>query len=208
MGLIRGDCPVRQSKKLDNKAEEQYTKGIQNVCSLKEHSRMGHATRTTKLSLDLGKRDQGGANAGKQAALSATVEVLETARAFYLDFFLAHADKLAERVVYYSEQHLEMRERAISANELLTWAETCTVSTKDHPHPWAGWNFSERFPDLPFAYRRSVIKDALARRAPISLSARPGKQAAKRRASRAAREQANTPPSTKAPGNWISPTQR
>ncbi len=122
---------------------------------------MGQATRTTKLSLDLGKRDQGGANAGKQAALTATVEVLETARAFYLDFFLAHADKLAERVVYYSEKHLEMRERAISANELLTWAESCTVSTKDHPHPWAGWNFSERFPDLPFAYRRSVIKDAI-----------------------------------------------
>jgi len=124
---------------------------------------MGQATRTTKLSLDLGKRDQGGANAGKQAALTATVEVLETARAFYLDFFLAHADKLAERVVYYSEKHLEMRERAISANELLTWAESCRVSTKDHPHPWAGWNFSERFPDLPFAYRRSVIKDAIGR---------------------------------------------
>src|SRR5258708_35634756 len=122
---------------------------------------MGQATRTTKLSLDLGKRDQGGANAGKQAALTATVEVLETARAFYLDFFLAHADKLAERVVYYSETHLELRECAISADELLTWAESCTVATKDHPHPWAGWNFSERFPDLPFAYRRSVIKDAI-----------------------------------------------
>src|SRR5258708_3026666 len=156
------ECQVwRRSKKLDNKAEEQYTKGIQNVCSLKEHSRMGQATRTTKLSLDLGERDQGGANEGKTAALPATVEVLETARASYLDFFLAHADKLAERVVYYSEKHLEMRERAISANELLTWAESCTVSTKDHPHPWIGWNFSERFPDLPFAYRRSVIKDAI-----------------------------------------------
>ncbi len=57
-------------------------------------------------------------------------------RAFYIDFFLAHADKLAERVPYYSEQHLQMRERAISANELLTWAEACTVETAAHHHPW------------------------------------------------------------------------
>src|SRR5215470_17277185 len=122
---------------------------------------MGQATRTTKLSLVLGKRDQGGANAGKQTALTATVEVLNRARAFYLDFFLANADKLAEKVTYYSEEHLEFRERLISAHELLTWAESCTVATAAHPHPWPGWNFSERFPGMPFAYRRSVIKDAI-----------------------------------------------
>src|SRR5260221_12531887 len=122
---------------------------------------MGKATRTTKLLLDLGKRDQGGANTAKQAALTATVEVLNAARGFYINFFLAHPDKLAERVLYYSEQHLEMRERAISAHELLTWAETCTVATKAHPHPWPGWDFSERFPETPFEYRRSVIKDAI-----------------------------------------------
>src|SRR5260221_11167915 len=122
---------------------------------------MGQATRTTKLLLDLGNRRQGGANTGKRAALDATVGVLNQARAFYIDFLLAHADKLSERISYYSEQHLEMRERAISANELLSWAEACTVETQDHPHPWPGWNFSARFPDLPFAYRRSVIKDAI-----------------------------------------------
>jgi hypothetical protein len=122
---------------------------------------MGQATRTTKLFLHLGKRDQGGANTDKQAALTATVEVLNSARSFYINFFLAHADKLAERVSYYSEKHLEMRERAISANELLTWAEACTVETEAHPHPSSGWNFSARFPDLPFIYRRSVIKDAI-----------------------------------------------
>ncbi len=122
---------------------------------------MGKATRTTKLLLDLGKRDQGGANTAKQAALTATVEVLNAARGFYINFFLAHPDKLAERVLYYSEQHLEMRERAISAHELLTWAETCTVATKAHPHPWPGWDFSERFPEMPCEYRRSVIKDAI-----------------------------------------------
>jgi putative transposase len=122
---------------------------------------MGQATRTTKLLLDLGKRDQGGANNGKRAFLEETGAILDAARAFYIDFFLAHADKLAERIPYYSQKHLEMRERAISANELLTWAEACTVETRDHPHPWPGWNWSERFPDMPCAYRRSVIKDAI-----------------------------------------------
>jgi hypothetical protein len=122
---------------------------------------MGQATRTTKLLLDLGERRQGGTNTGKRTFLTETLALLTAARAFYLDFFLTHADKLAERVPYYSEKHLEMGERVISANELLTWAEACTVETRDHPQPWPGWNFSERFPDLPFAYRRSVIKDAI-----------------------------------------------
>jgi hypothetical protein len=48
---------------------------------------MGQATRTTKLLLDLGKRKEGGANSQKRAALEATCAVLNTARAFYLDFF-------------------------------------------------------------------------------------------------------------------------
>jgi hypothetical protein len=122
---------------------------------------MGQATRTTKLLLDLSERTQGGANTEKRAALHATEEVLNQARAFYIDFFLAHAQKLGERVSYYSEQHLEMRERPISAHELLTWAETCTVVTHEHPEPWEGWNFTERFADMPFIYRRSVIKDAI-----------------------------------------------
>jgi putative transposase len=122
---------------------------------------MGQATRTTKLLLDLGERTQGGANSEKRAALASTRDVLTAARAFYIDFFLAHADKLSERVAYYSAEHLEIRERLISAHELLTWAEACTVATAAHPHPWTGWNFSERFPAMPFAYRRSVIKDAI-----------------------------------------------
>jgi len=87
--------------------------------------------------------------------------VLTAARAFYIDFFLAHAGKLAERVISYSEEHLEMRERLISAHELLSWAESCTVETAAHPHPWTGWNFTQRFAGMPFAYRRSVIKDAI-----------------------------------------------
>ena len=122
---------------------------------------MGQATRTTKLLLDLGKRDQGGANTDKQAALTATVEVLNRARAFYIHFFLAHPDKLAERVSYFSEKHQEGRERLISPNELLTWAESLTVETAAHPHPLFSYNFSEQFPEFPFIYRRSVIKDAI-----------------------------------------------
>jgi transposase len=122
---------------------------------------MGQTKRTTKLLLDLGKRTQGGANTGKRAYLDETAQVLNAGRAFYIAFFLAHADKLKETVVYYSNQHLEMRERPISSNELLTWAEAATVATPAHPHPWAGWNFSEQFPEMPFVYRRSVIKDAI-----------------------------------------------
>jgi len=122
---------------------------------------MGQATRTTKLALDLGKREEGGANTGKRAYLDATGALLTQARAFYLDFFLAHAQKLAERVSYYSEKHLQMRTRAISPNELLTWAEGCTVATGEHPHPWEGWNFSERFAGMPVVYRRAAIKDAI-----------------------------------------------
>ncbi len=122
---------------------------------------MGQATRTTKLILDLGKRTEGGANSSKRASLVATAEVLTQARAFYLDFFLAHAEKLAERVTYYSEKYQERRTRAISSNELLTWAETSTVATHDHPTPWEGWNFTERFPQMPFVYRRAAIKDAI-----------------------------------------------
>jgi hypothetical protein len=122
---------------------------------------MGQASRTTKVLLALGKRKEGGANTEKRAALDATAAVLTAARAFYIDFFLAHTDKLSERITYYSEEHLEWRERLMSAHELLTWAESATVVTAAHPSPWPGWNFSERFPGMPFAYRRSVIKDAI-----------------------------------------------
>jgi hypothetical protein len=122
---------------------------------------MGQTSRTTKLLLDLSDRERGGANTGKRAYLEETAKVLDAARAFYLAFFLAHPDKLTERVQYFSEKHQEEQERLISPNELLTWAEALTVATRDHPHPLPSYNFSEQFPDFPFIYRRSVIKDAL-----------------------------------------------
>src|SRR6266446_3661529 len=99
---------------------------------------MGQTSRTTKLLLDLGHPDQGGANSQKRAALLATAQLLNQVRAFYLDFFLAHSEKLSERATYYSEEHLERRGRPISAHELVTWAERATVATKEHPYPWAG----------------------------------------------------------------------
>jgi putative transposase len=122
---------------------------------------MGQAARTTKLLLDLSTREQGGANAGKRAYLGATVEILNAARRFYLDFFLAHPDKLTERVKIISKQTGEVREGVISAENLLTWAEFQTVATREHPDPLPDWNFSQTFPDFPNRYRRSVIKDVI-----------------------------------------------
>ena len=122
---------------------------------------MGQATRTTKLFLDLGNRAEGGANSGKRAYLEETAKILDAARAFYVAFFLTHPDKLAERVSYFSEPLQEERERLISPNELLTWAESLTVSTTAHPCPLPSYDFSEQFPEFPFIYRRSVIKDAI-----------------------------------------------
>ena len=117
---------------------------------------MGQAERTTKLLLDFSEKEKGGANRSKRAALSATSEVLNQARGFYLDFFLAHPEKLFERVQLVNKETGEVREAVISADKLLTWAEYQTVSTPEHPHPSPRWNFSTRFPDVPWEYRRSA----------------------------------------------------
>ncbi len=122
---------------------------------------MGQTARTTKLLLDLSPRGQGGANPGKREHLTATVDILNAARQFYLNFFLVHPDKLMERVEVIAKKTGEVSERLVSADKLLTWAEFQTVETREHPDPLAGWNFSQQFPDLPNRYRRSVIKDVL-----------------------------------------------
>ncbi len=122
---------------------------------------MGQTARTTKLLLDLSAREQGGANAGKRSHLEETVVILNAARRFYLDFFLAHPDKLMERVKVIAKKTGEVSEGVISADKLLTWAEFQTVETRDHPTPLLEWNFSRAFPDLPNRYRRSVIKDVI-----------------------------------------------
>lgn len=137
---------------------------------------MGQATRTTKLSLNLGKREEGGANNGKRAYLDATAEVLNQARAFYLDFFLAHAEKLAERVTYYSEKHLEMRSRTISPNELLTWAEAHTVETREHPTRGRVGTSVRVFPACLLSTGAPRLKTLLARPVPICPITQTGKR--------------------------------
>src|SRR5260370_8802491 len=122
---------------------------------------MGQTARTTKLILDLRARDQGGANSNKRRYLEETVTILDAARQFYLDFFLAHPEKLMERVEVVSKQTGEVREGLISSDKLLTWAEFQTVETREHPTPLASWNFSRQFPDFPNPYPLSVIKDVI-----------------------------------------------
>ncbi len=101
---------------------------------------MGKAARSTILQLDLSARACGGTNTQKRAALVQTSTILTQARAFFLDFLLAHHEKLTERVPYYSEKDQEMREGLIPTNALRSWLEECTVSTKEHPHPFDGWD--------------------------------------------------------------------
>ncbi|HUW64789.1 MAG TPA: transposase [Spirochaetia bacterium] len=122
---------------------------------------MGVAKRTTKIHINLDNRSVNGANTAKRVYLDLTKEILNQARSFYIDFFLAHSFKFDEIITYYLDKHKEYRERKINADELLTWAESVTMPTESHPHVLDGWNFTKRFPDLPRDYRRSVIKDAI-----------------------------------------------
>ncbi len=124
---------------------------------------MGQAARTTKLLLDFSKKKAGGANAGKRAYLEETVALLNKARAFYVDFLLAHPDCFHQKVLVQNKETKEWGEQPISSNRLLTWTEAHTVATSEHPTPDPGWNFSEQFPQMPYQYRRSVIKDSLGR---------------------------------------------
>src|SRR5215467_14435820 len=96
---------------------------------------MGQTARTTKLLLDLSPRDQGGTNTGKRAYLEETVTLLNAARCFYLELFLAHPGKLLEQVEVPSSQTGAVTERLISADKLLTWSECSTVETASHPEP-------------------------------------------------------------------------
>src|SRR5260370_42631316 len=96
---------------------------------------MGQTARTTKLLLDLSARDQGGANAGKRSHLEETVKILDAARQFYLDSFLAHPDKLLERVEVLSKKTGELTERVICSDKFLNWARFPPVATAQQPDP-------------------------------------------------------------------------
>jgi hypothetical protein len=94
---------------------------------------MGKAARSTMLELNLSPRACGGAN----------------------------TEKLTEKVVYFSEKHQELRERLLTAEEVRSWLEQCTVSTKAHPSVPPAWDFKARFPGMPTHARRATMKEAI-----------------------------------------------
>src|SRR5260370_38417266 len=122
---------------------------------------MGKVARSTMLELDLSPRARGGANTEKRAALEKTTAILTEARAFFLDFLLAHNEKLTEKVVYFSEKHQEWRERLLTAEELRSWLEQSTVSTKAHPRVPVSWDFKTHFTSMPTHPRRATMTGAI-----------------------------------------------
>ena len=75
---------------------------------------------------------------------------------FIIDFFLAHADKLAERVPYYSEKHLrDARAGDQRRTNCSPGQKSCTVETAAHPASLAGVELQcSAFPQMPFIYRQ------------------------------------------------------
>ncbi len=125
----------------------------------------------------------------------------------HIDFFLAHADKLAERVAYYSEKHLEMRERAISANELLSLLpKPARWKRKSILMPGLTGTSPKRSPLCPVctaAASSRMPRASCGRTCPIG---RTGKKVAKRRGDLDSLEEATIPPSTKglSLSNWTA----
>jgi hypothetical protein len=71
---------------------------------------MGKAERTTKLLLDLGDPQAGGANVGKREYLASTTRILNDARAFYLEFFLSVIKDCIGKARAYSTAHASWKE--------------------------------------------------------------------------------------------------
>jgi hypothetical protein len=114
---------------------------------------MGQATRTTKLFLDLENRAEGGANSGKRASLEETARLLDTARAFYVAFFLAHADKLVVKVRSFSEALQEERERLLSPT---------SCSPGPNPSPWQQVPIPIRCPATILAHGSLISRSSTA----------------------------------------------
>ena len=124
---------------------------------------MGQATRTTKLSLALNKREQGGANPGKRAVPGCDRRGAHPGAGLLSRLFPRPCRETRRtRAVLLGKASGNAGSGEISANELLTWAEACTVETQDHPHPWPGWNFTEAVPRYALCVPAAVvIKDAI-----------------------------------------------
>ena len=113
------------------------------------------ATRTVTLKV------RSEANAGKRDALLATVQGWDRAVAFYTDFFLGHPNIFSEKKTYVVEQgkHAgEDRQRPLTNQEILTWAERHTVATEAHPNP--ARDFGQACPQAPTVLRRAAINHA------------------------------------------------
>lgn len=117
--------------------------------------------RSTKIEINLNDRGAGGSNTLKRKYLELTQKLLNEARAFYVQFFLSYPEKFDERIAYFSQKYGEWRERKLNSKELLTWAETLTVPTRDHPDIPVEQDFRLKFFGMPVVYRRSVINDAI-----------------------------------------------
>lgn len=94
------------------------------------------ATRTVRL------RVSPKINPGKLGMLFATVAAWDRAVACYTEFLLDHASTVEE----------------MDRRGLLTWAETHTVATADHPHP--ARDFGAVCPGMPVVLRRAAINGA------------------------------------------------
>ena len=66
---------------------------------------MGEAKRTTKLTLSFDPSNKKAMNSSKREYLELTKQILDKARVFYCNFFLANRNKLEEQVTYFSKKH-------------------------------------------------------------------------------------------------------
>jgi len=81
-----------------------------------------------------------------------------------------------------------------SANALRSWLEECTVSTKEHPHPFEGWDFRALFPGMPTHARRAAMKEAIGKARAYRLPWRPGRKAARSKVAPGSQGLPITPP--------------
>ncbi len=94
----------------------------------------------------------------KRQAILHTQTLYNRVIAFYMDFFVAHLSVLDEKVAY-TKKNGEQAERNWTNQELLTFAEVHTLSTKAHPHPI--WPLYTSLPEgMPTDLRRAAINHA------------------------------------------------
>jgi hypothetical protein len=100
-------------------------------------------------------------NRCKTDALQKTKEIYNSVIAFYMDFFVAHLKRIDElRKVRRKDGSVQVR--TPTNQELLTFAEFHTLTTKSHPDP--SWPLEEQVPiakGMPAELRRAAINHAI-----------------------------------------------